>query len=599
MAEPRKVTIQLQPGVLTSQSEYASPGRYIDMDQVRFNEGLPEKMGGNLATDWLAVTGTPRSALSWLDNSSNRRIATGSAEKLEVLNDDGDTLTDITPVRDSGTLAADPITTVSGSAVVSMEHTAHAVEQGDYVTFGGADAAGGITIDGEYVVLDVTDANNFTITHSSAATSSVTGGGSSVTYSYAISNGDVDTTAGGGWGVGPFGEETFGTERTVGTKLQLATRWSLDNYGEDLIAMRNDTSSLYYHDVSVGGRAAPVSNAPTGTWAFVTTERVIMVLGAGGDPMRVRSCDDNDITDWTPAISNKSINRLLNTGSRLVCGAILGQGINVVWSDTTVYVAQFANNNTTVYNFRNAARGDDYGIIGSGAFVMVGSAAYWMSSTDFKMYAGSPGRMPKVDDIRNYVFDDMNITQAQKISCRYDPIHHEIFWEYPSLNSNENDRYAMFSLDEGLWSIGKIEGTLQRSCFATQTEQTSIIIGFDPDGDSFQHEVGVDNNGAALPWYIETGFSDVDEGNVTSDIFAVIPDFKRHSGDIALTLTSYDYATDAAAQETYEDTISENIGKLDTRMTGRQIKIRMAGSAIGSDFRLGRIRLGVVAGGER
>jgi hypothetical protein len=181
---PRKVPIQIAPGVLKSQSDYASPGRYIDMDKVRFDEGLPEKIGGWEATGWSTVTGVPRSALAWRDNSSNFRLATGSALKVETLDNDGDELTDITPVRASGTLGTDPFTMTSGSVVVSVASTGHTLEQGDYVIFENATAAGGITIDGEYTVLDVTDPDNFTITHSADATSSTSGGGSSVDYTY-------------------------------------------------------------------------------------------------------------------------------------------------------------------------------------------------------------------------------------------------------------------------------------------------------------------------------------------------------------------------------------------------------------------------------
>jgi hypothetical protein len=593
---PRKVPIQIAPGVLKSQSDYASPGRYIDMDKVRFDEGLPEKIGGWEATGWSTVTGVPRSALAWRDNSSNFRLATGSALKVETLDNDGDELTDITPVRASGTLGTDPFTMTSGSAVISVASTGHTLEQGDYVIFENATAAGGITIDGEYTVLDVTDPDNFTITHSAAATSSTSGGGSSVDYTYLISNGEVDTTAGGGWGVGPYGSGTYGTERTGGSYLQLAARWSFDTYGEDLLAMRNNQSVLYQLDVSAGGRLTAVANAPSGTFVFVTPERVVIVLNAAGVPMAIQGSDDEDNTDWTPTITNKAFGRRLQVGSRLVAGSVLAQGINLIWSDTATYVMQFANNNTTVYATRLASKGDDFGLIGSGAFIAVGGVAYWMSSTDFNVYAGACRRMPNVDDIRDFVFDDIDLTQAEKIQCRYDPIHDEVWWHYPAADSMENNRYVAYSVAEGWWIVGSMD----RSCFAVQIDQESNIIGFDIDGDSFFHERGVDANGEALPWYLESGYSDIDTGNERMDVFACIPDFKRHSEDITLTLTSKDYPTDLADEEVYEETLTENIGILDVRMSGRQIKKRLAGSAIGSDFRLGRLRLEVNdAGGRR
>lgn len=592
---PRKITLKVQPGVLTSQSDYASAGRYIDMDKVRFDEGLPEKIGGWNATGWDAVTGRPRSAIAWQTIAGNRYIAQGSALKVETIDDDG-TATNITPVRASGTLGSDPFTTTSGEVEVTVDDTAHGCEENDFVTFGGASAVGGITIDGEYQVTRVVDANSFIITHSSAASSSATGGGASVTYSYDINVGEVSTVFGGGYGVGTYGTGTWGTERTGGNYLILSATWSFDTYGEDLIAMRNNNGALYQWDTSVGGRMAAVSNAPTGNYQFITSERIIVVLGADSNPMRVRGCDDEDNTVWTASATNKAFGRTLQSGSRLMAGARLAQGVNILWSDSTAYSMQWANNNVTVYSTRLIGEGEDLGLIGAAAFVVVGGVAFWMSASDFKMYAGSPQRIPNVDDIRDFVFDDLNRTQANKIQCRYNPLHHEIWWHYPSSDANENDRYVAFSVTEGTW----IKGTMARTAFVNQSEQASSIYAFDEDGTSYQHEVGVDDNGSSMPWYIETGYSDLEEGNENMDVFGFIADFKRRSGDVTLTLTSIDYPDDSGVTETYVKTIAENEGMSDVRMAGRAVKYRLAGDGVGSDFRLGRVRAEInEAGGRR
>jgi len=592
---PRKVPIQVQPGVIRVQSDYAAPGRYIDMDKIRFNEGYPEKIGGWTATGWDTVTGRVRSSIAWQNISGNRYIATGSSQKIEVIDDDGG-LTNITPVRSSGTLGTDPFTTTISSAEVTVAHTSHGAEQGDFVTFGGASAVGGITIDGEYSITRITDANSYVITHSSAATSSATGGGASVTFSYDISVGEVNTVFGGGYGVGTYGTGTWGTERTGGSYLILASHWSLDTYGEDLVAMRNNNGTLYQWDSSVGGRMTAIANAPVGNYAFVTSERIIVVLGAGGNPMAIQGCDDEDNTVWSASVTNKAFGRTLQTGSRLVAASQLGQGLNLIWSDSCCYILQFANNNVTVYASRLIGYGEDLGLIGQEAFVVVSGVAYWMSSSDFKAYAGAPGRMPNVDDIRDYVFDDINLVQAQKVKCRYDPINHEVWWHYPSADSNENDRYVMFSINEAHWTTG----TMDRCAFVNQHDQASSIYGFDIDGTSYAHEMGVDDNGSALPWYLETGYSDIEDGNQLMDVFAFIPDFKRHAEDITLTLTAIDYPQDGSTMDSVTTTLSEAEGIDDFRLNGRAIKYRMAGSAVGSDFRLGRIRAEIQeAGGRR
>jgi hypothetical protein len=141
-------------------------------------------------------------------------------------------------------------------------------------------------------------------------------------------------------------------------------------------------------DVSAGGRLTAVANAPSGTFVFVTPERCVIVLNAAGVPMAIQGSDDEDNTDWTAPSPTKHLGGDLQVGSRLVAGSVLAQGINLIWSDTATYVMQFANNNTIVYATRLASKGDDFGLIGSGAFIAVGGVAYWMSSTDFNVYAG-------------------------------------------------------------------------------------------------------------------------------------------------------------------------------------------------------------------
>jgi hypothetical protein len=84
-------------------------------------------------------------------------------------------------INSTVTLGADPITTVSGSAAVTIADTAHGFSEGDNIFFAGATAVGGITIAGAYQVAAVASANTFMILHSSAASGSATGGGSAVT----------------------------------------------------------------------------------------------------------------------------------------------------------------------------------------------------------------------------------------------------------------------------------------------------------------------------------------------------------------------------------------------------------------------------------
>ncbi len=240
----KKVPLKTQPGIVKTESPYSQPGRYVDGDKVRFLRGQVEKIGGWTKYSATAFVGKCRKMHSWDDLARNNYLAGGTHCKLEVFGSTG-TKTDITPFKSTGTLAADPISTINGSSVVTIGHTSHGVSAaGDTVVFSGATAVGGLTVDGAYVVQSIVDINNYTIDAATNATSTATGGGASVVYSYELGCGPEDTTTGGGWGVGGWGQGTWDTARTNLDFVQVARTWSLVNYGANLLAMPVD-GSLY------------------------------------------------------------------------------------------------------------------------------------------------------------------------------------------------------------------------------------------------------------------------------------------------------------------------------------------------------------------
>lgn len=101
--------------------------------------------------------------------------------------------------EDTGTLGASPFTTTSSSTTVSVAHTAHGRVANSQVRFSGATAVGGITVDGVYTVVSVTNANAYTITHGVAASSSTSGGGSSVAYAYRNASASYERIGGDIW----------------------------------------------------------------------------------------------------------------------------------------------------------------------------------------------------------------------------------------------------------------------------------------------------------------------------------------------------------------------------------------------------------------
>jgi hypothetical protein len=221
------------PGVYKDDSPLKAKGYWIDADKIRFVRGLPETIYGWERASSATLLGICRGALTWADNGRNPFAAFGTHLRLYVMDVDGN-ITDITPVISRGSLS-NPFDTTSGSTTVTVNHTAHGLVENQKVKFTNASAGGGITISGEYVVNASPATNSYTITHSAAATSTVSGtGGTAVRYDYFLAPGQTDGLGGLGYGVGGFGTGGFGSSAS-GYALYPRS-WSFASWGQNLIA---------------------------------------------------------------------------------------------------------------------------------------------------------------------------------------------------------------------------------------------------------------------------------------------------------------------------------------------------------------------------
>lgn len=585
------VPLDLPPGVVKVESALASEGRFFDADKMRFRRGKPEKVGGWVQRTEEAVTGVPRGMHAWLDTDLSTHYAVGTSRKLYAF-DASDDRNDITPDRTSGTLA-NPFSTVNTSTTVTVDHAAHGLAPGDEVTFSGAAAVGGITIDGTYNVVGVPANNSYTITHSSPATSTAgPGGGAAVSYVYELSIGYQDATIGLGWGAGPWGSGTWGTPRTSSSIIFEPRTWSLDNFGEILIA-NPINGSIYQWDPQdpPGTLATIVTNAPTMCRAiFITGERFLVALGTDGDPMQIAWASQGTLTTWSPTSTNTANVRTLSGGSKMMSGARLGNGANLLWSDSACFLMQYRGDRL-VYGTRMI--GEKCGLIGPMAKVVVNGIAYWMSPAGFYTSGGAaPQSLPNQSDIQDYVFD--NITIAQQFKCFATYVEHfdEVWFHYPSESENEPTRYVIYSITERHWSIGTLERT---SSARFETGNTRPMMAAE-DGYVYDHENGVDANGAALESYLK--WAPIQMAGRNFELRGLFPDFETQVGDLSILITAYDRIRGGSTDsETLTVTESEDVE--DPLVSGRYMEFTITSNTIGGDWRLGRILIEVVPMGTR
>lgn len=268
----------LKPGVNRENTRYTSEGGWYDCDKVRFRQGTPEKIGGWQRISNNSFLGVCRSLWSWATLAGQDLIGVGTNLKFYIENGGG--FYDITPIRAESTLT-DPFETFNGSSIVEVTDVSGGYNDGDYVTFYGASAVGGITVSGQYQ-LTISGGSTYTIDVGTAATSDATGGGS-VTALYQINTGPAAVVPIVGWGAGVWNAGVWG----IGTSSSLGIRlWSQGNFGEDLVFGYRG-GPMFYWDASLGYQTL---TSPTVTITIASPAVVSSTTPlADGTPIRIQT----------------------------------------------------------------------------------------------------------------------------------------------------------------------------------------------------------------------------------------------------------------------------------------------------------------------
>jgi len=597
--------LKFRPGIDRSNTRYAREGGWYDCNKVRFFYETPQKIGGWVKFNGSTLNGYARALHSWVTLAGTNYLAVGTTKKYYV-EDDG-TLYDITPLRSTASIL-NPISVSSGSPTVTISDVAHGASVGDLVVVSGAAAVGGITVSGEYEVATVPTADSYTITHTSNASSTTSGGGT-VTFDYLITPGNDYGVSGTGWGVGSWGESGWGeaTARTLRNTLRL---WSQDNFGEDLV-FNVYNGSIYYWDAGTGTGTRAVelttlagaSQVPTvATWVMVGDERHVIAFGTNPigsstqDALFVRWSDQEDAAEWNPSASNTSGGYRLDAGTKIITALKSDRQI-LIWTDAALYSMQFVAGEY-VYSFSPIAFG--VSCISPNSAVISNNVVYWMSENRFHMYRGGTEVLPC--PVLDYVFSNFNYGQREQVYAGVNRRHNEVCWHYPSAGSELNDRYVVYNYGNGTWYYG----TMGRTAWL-DSPLRRYPIAATTSGNLVYQESGIDDyetgSPVAIESYIESADFDLENGDKYVLIQKVIPDVDFNESTItgasvvfdirARTEPGTNYTTDdqQTTTRTASATVDEFTNQLHIRLRGRQAKIKVSSSGTGVQWRLGIPRI--------
>ena len=615
----RKVV--LKPGVNKEVTRYVDEQGWADCDKVRFRAGFPEKIGGWQQISGNTFLGVARSLFNWVTLEGQNLLGVGTNLKFYI--EKGGTYFDVTPERTpSGVSLTDPFTTVSGSTTVTVTDANGGYINGDFVTFSGASAVGGLTLNGEFQITYSTG-NTYTIQASSAASSSASGGGS-VTAKYQINVGPEFVVPLVGWGAGGWSEGTWGNGATSTDSLRL---FSQSNFGEDLIFGPRG-GSIYYWDASnadgLNGRAVELStlsgasNVPViQNFIFVSdVSRFVFCFGANTlgvttqDPMLLRWSDQEDPTNWTPSATNQAGDLKLSIGSEIINAVQASQEI-LVWTDAALYALQYVGA-PIVWGSQLLA--DNVSIASQNSAVFAAGVTYWMGLDSFYVYDGRVSVLPC--SVKRHVFRDLNSEQREQSFAGSNEAFSEVWWFYPSTGSTTVDKYVVYNYEQNIWYVG----SLSRSAWLDAGVR-QFPTGATYSNNLVTHEDGLDDNesgtNTAITAFITSGEFDIEDGDKFSFIRRILPDITFDGSTADSPTATLELLPLQSSGSGYNDPRSEGgsnsasvirsatvpvekyTTQVNTRVRGRQLSIKVQSDALGVQWQLGAPRLDIRPDGRR
>jgi hypothetical protein len=438
-----------------------------------------------------------------------------------------------------------------------------------------------------------------------------------------------------GWGESP-------AVAVVVAQLRL---WSQSNYGEDCVINPRGGAMYYWANVTnpntfnraqeieagqkVYTKAAP---SPTGVTVDSTcpslvnnimvsdASRFVIAFGCNDptgslfptalDPLLIRWSDQEQFYTWNPASTNQAGDYKLSHGSKIVANIQTRQEI-LVLTDTAIYSMQYLGP-PYVWGFQ--IMGDNISIIGPNAIATANNIVYWMGTDKFYMYSGRVETLPS--SVRQYVYDDIDLNQADQFFASTNEGYNEIWWFYCSLGSTTINRYVVFNHLERVWSYGKMSRTAW-----LDSPLRNVPMATNYKSQLLYHETGNDdgttNPPTAIESYVQSSDFDIGDGHNFGLVSRIIPDITfdgSNGNEPTVTFavrprqfpgTNYGTAENPSVVSTqnyigvptYD--VQEFTEQVFVRIRGRQMAFKISSDTVGVAWQLGAPRIDVRPDGRR
>ena len=650
--------LNFKPGFNKMVTDSGAESQWVDGDFVRFRYGLPEKIGGwnQLSIAGETLPGVARAQHTWTSLAGERYAAIGTSQGLFLYY--GEQFFDITPLDTA--ITGCTLTTVNGSNVLQVNKGTHGLEVGRYVTLSGVTVTGAsdftaAELEVAYEILTVETVDKFTVQAvRNEGGSGMTAAGAATVNPY-VEVGPVFQTIGYGWSTSTWNTSTWGTERATSSVVLDPGNWSLDNYGQVLVATIRDGKTFTWNAGATNPRTirASLSTSGSSTSANPTASRLTQVSDRDRhlfhfgtettigdpttqDPMFIRFSNQENLNDYTPTNVNTAGTFRLDKGNRIV-GAVSGKDYTLVLTDSSAYVIQFVGP-PFIFSLRQV--GTNCGLIGQHALSYSDGKVFWMSGEGgFFVFDGTVKSLPCL--VEDFVFTTtsnnlgINFNATDIVYAEHNTLYGEVNWFYPKSGSDQIDRCVTYNYSENVWTTSSLARTSYVDTgvfdvpYATEYSSTGSPVFPDILGITnlygattyYAHEVGTDqvnsSGTTSINAFIESGDFDITaartrsgqttgmvdyrgDGEFFMSVKRFIPDFKVLTGNSKITLLLNDYPNNTASSSPLGPfTITNSTDKVDTRARGRLVSIKIENDGTGETWRYGTLRLDAQPDGRR
>ena len=643
------IKLQFKPGVNRDQTDYSNEGGWYECDKIRFRSGYPEKLGGWVKASPTPFAGVCRQMWNWITTFSDDLLALGTNEKVYI--EVAGNYNDITPLRTANPTMGSPATnncvnTTNGSAVITINlTTAHDAVTGSYVQISGVTGStiGGVPvsqINGNHQIT-VIDADSFSFVVDTAATSTVSNaGGTAITIGYELEPGNAITIAGLGWGAGTWGRGSWGLGAS-GSPIFLPQRdWWFDNFDNDLVMnVRNGEGYWWERGTNADPATALNTKAirlatyasnqgydpnavPVEIMQLLVSQQDKHLIAFGAvpfgststadfDPLLIRWADQDTPGDWTPTQTNTAGDLRVSRGSKIVRALPTRQEI-LVWTDSNLYTLQFLGT-ADVFGLQEYA--DNISVASPRAMASASNITYWMGQDKFYAYTGRVETLPCT--LRNHVFNNINLNQSDQIVCGTNEQWNEIWWFYPTADSDFNNAYVVYNHLERIWYYGTIDRTAWLDTPLRQNPQaanTSITVDGNTittgNGFLYNHENGLNDDDAPMDSYIQSSDFDLDDGDNFMLTRRILPDIgfagsTAQAPEVTLQVRPRNFpgsafsADPADTQRVIETSVGVYTDQVFLRARARQMALKIRSQNLDVQWQLGAPRLDARPDGRR